>query len=545
MIIDKIHEKFPNMRDMRARQIRIDKTARKVFCSLSYPDVKSLGSDLRREITEFVYTLIPRDYRCFVEYVDDVFTEIGFKKLLEDFLARNYPLFALDKKHISVVFNDRNVSVTFNVNSVLKENMKVADFCKKLSDFFKTYTCYNVDFTIDIDETSALSSVSEQERLVQLAINKELFKPARFFRVDNVQKYIGKVINGAPMYISDIRNAMDSCILCGRISDKSIKASKNNPNMQVCKFTLTDNSQSSVSCVIFAKFHITDIAAIKATVNKSDSEVKTISDKAKLANEKIMDRLLKLYDGTDVIVRGRISFNDFSERLEMTVYDLCKCQIAPLTEQKTAKKVPPAAYLVQAPQEYKSFVQTSFVEEERRSAIADKKYVLLHVNATGYNVARDKIIAICAVKIVNGSVASKWFTYVNPDMAVVPAVLKEADTESDDLLFYPTISEVIADLYKFTYGCELIGLNLAHVVELLNYYAAPTGYAFDNTLIDQSEMLSRLFDTSLYDKKPNCSKYVELSKVCRVKCPSYTFCGDTAVTIAECICKVAGNQRAT
>lgn len=547
MIIDRIYEKFPNMRDMRARQIRIDKNQRKISCLFSYPNVKSLSANSRGEITNYVYTLIPQGYRCFVEYIDDSFTEISFRKLLEDLLSKNYPLFALSKNQIAIEFSNNSIYVNFRVNKVLEENMEVAGFIKRLSDFFESFTSYKVDFSITLDENaSVLSSVAEQERLVQLAINKELFKPARFFKVNDVNKYIGKVVVGTPMYISDIRNAMDSCILCGRISNKSIKVSKNNPNMQVCKFTLTDDSQTSIACVMFVKFQITDLETIKATVNKSDAEIKTMSNKAKLANEKLMDKLVKLYDGTDVVVRGKISFNDYSERLEVIVYDLSKCQIAPLIEQKTSEQVPPATYLIQAPHKYNEFVQISFVEAGNfHSVIADKKYVLLHVNATGFNVTKDKILAICAVKIVNGRIASKWFTYVNPDMAVSANLLKEAKTENERLLFYPTLSEIISDLYKYTYGCELIGLNLAHIVELLNYYAAPTGYRFVNSLIDQSDLLSRLFDTSLYDKKPNCSKYVELSKVCKVKCPSYTFCGETAVTIAECICKVASNQQSS
>lgn len=547
MIIDAIKESFPNLADIRARELRIDKPLRKVFCAFSLPNAQKLSVDTKNQISALVQKQLPQGYTCNIRYIDDVFTEVSFRRYLEDLLKRKYPLFAsISKNSISIRFNQKNISVTFYVNKVTKENMQVANFEKELTKLFDEYTSYRVEISVELDaDATLIGTVKEQERLVQLAINKELFKPARYFRVNNVKTYMGKPIKGAPMYISDVRNAMDTCILCGKISSKTTKASKNNPDMQVCKFTLTDDSQSSISCVSFVKFDLTDIKAIKATTNKSDSEVKTLSDKAKLANEKKMDKLIKLYDETEVLVRGKISFNDFSERLEMVVYDISLCQISPIIkEQAAAERSAPSSYLLLKPEEYREFKQTSFVDNYiNKNALQGKQCVLLHVNATGFNVTKDKIIAICGVKLVNGVIVSKLFTYVNPEMAVEDGVLKEAKTSSDDLLFYPTLTEIISDLYKFTYGCELIGLNLAHVLELLNYYAEPTGYKFTNSIADQSDLLSRLFDTSTFEKKPNCSKYVELSKTCKVPCHSYVFCGETAVTIAKCLAVVASKQQ--
>lgn len=547
MIIDAIREKFPNLSDIRARELRIDKPLRKVFCVFSLSNAQQLSADIKNEITELVSKQLPEGFSCSIRYVEDVFTETSFRRFLEDVLKRKYPLFSsVGKDNISVGLTKKSISVVFYVNKVTKENMQVANFVKELTRLFDEYTSYSVEISVELDENVApAGTVKDQERLVHLAINKELFKPARYFRVNNVKTYMGRPINSAPMYISDVRSAMDSCVLCGRISSKSIKASKKNPDMQVCKFTLTDDSQTSIPCVTFVKFALTDPEAIKATTNKSDSEVKTLSDKAKLANEKKMDKLLKLYDETEVIVRGKIGFNEFSERLEMVAYDISKCQIAPILNDKLTEHRPePSDYLLLKPEVYSEFKQTSFVDSAAgKNALQGKKYVLLHVNATGFNVTKDKIIAICGVKIVNGAIVSKLFTYVNPDMPVEEGALKEAKTTAEDLVFYPTLTEIISDLYKFTYNCELVGLNLLHILELLNYYAAPAGYKFTNNAIDQSDLLSHLFDTSLYEKKPNCSKYVELSKTCKVPCPSYVFCGETAVTVAKCLAVVADKQQ--
>lgn len=544
-IIDALHQKYADMPNLRAREIRVDKQLRKVFCFLSHPNLTDVDKQRQSEIIAFVKTLVPQGYSAVVTLTNDHFTTQGFKRFLTDLLKSKYPFFAIIAKSMDILIDGNSVGVVFHVNSTMQTNIEVAELIPKLTDYLSNYTSYRISFNVSIDkENAVIAELSEQEKLVQLAVNRELLKPSRYFSVSEVTKHIGKPVIGAPMYISDIRKPSDSCVICGKVSAKTLKASKKDSTMYVCKFTLSDQSGGSINCIIFTRFEITDVKAIKENMGKTDNEAQTLSRTRTLANDRKMKKMMDVYDGMEVIVRGRIALNSFSEQLEMTVYDLSKCKIAPIGNAQHYNKPVANDYIVVRPEACQQFEQSSFVREiSGKSLLSDKTYVILHANATGYNVVKDKFFALSAVKITDGHVVEQWFSYVNPEVDVPEEVLKTADVSTDKIVFYPTISELISDVYKFTYASPLIGTDLQRTLDLLNYYASPVGYRFTNECVQQSELLSNLFDNSIFVKKPNCSKLGDVARQCKVQCLSETFCKSTSNTLAKCLSVLANNVK--
>lgn len=544
-IIDSLHRKYIDMPNLRAREIRVDKQLRKVYCALSYPDLPNLDKQRQNEIVAFVKTLVPQGYSANVTFSNDHFTGIGFQRYLTDLLKSKYPLFAVIAKNMNVAIEGYNIKTTFHVNSTMQKNIEISELIEKLTEYLADYTCYNVGFEVVIDkEHAVVAEMNEQEKLVHLAVNRELLKPSRYFTLSDVTKHIGKPIVGAPMYISDIRKGSDSCVICGTVSGKTLKASKKDSTMYVCKFTLTDQSGGSINCIIFTRFQITDAKAIKETMGKTDSEAKTLAETRSHSNDRKMKKMMAIYEGMEVVVRGKIAVNSFSEQLEMTVYDMCKCKIAPIGNAKDYNKPVAKDYVVVRPELNQQYEQATFVHQILgKSLLSDKEYVVLHVNATGYNVVKDKIFAVCGIKISDCNIVEQWFSYVNPEIDVEDKVFATANTSTDRIVFYPTISELISDIYKFTYGLTLVGVNLPEILDLINYYASPVGYQFTNECITQSELLSDLFDASTFIKKPNCSKLDDVARQCKVACPSTTFCGNTALTVARCLTVLANNVK--
>lgn len=544
-IIDSLHQKFTDMPNLRAREIRVDKQQRKVFCALSYPNVSELDRQLLNDIIAYVKTLVPQGYTAIVTFANDNFTEMGFKRFMTDLLKSKYPLFAVISKGMDVKVADNSVHAVFHVNATMNTNIIAAELTDKLTEYLAEYTYYAVTFDVVVDkEVVATAELSEQEKLVRLAINRELLKPSRCFTVTNVVKHIGKVILGSPMYIADIRKPSESCTVCGTVSGKTLKSSKNDSNMYVCKFTLTDESGGSITCVTFTRLEITDVNAIKENMGKTDSEAQTMSKTRAFANERKMKKLMDIYDGMEVVARGRIAFNKFSDQLEMTVYDLCKCRIQSVGNAAEYNKPVAGEYTVIKPQIYEEYWQTTFVNQIiGKSLLSDKSYVVLHVNATGRNTFKDKIFALGAVKIVDGHITESLFTYVNPEMDVPEATLSKGLTSTDKIVFYPTITEVISDLYKFTCGIPLVGVDLPQILEMLNYYASPVGYKFSNECVSQAELLSELFDNSIFNKKPNCSKLEDVARQCKVPFSDVQFCASSAITVAKSMVAIADNVK--
>ena len=544
MIIDQLHNQFPNMSELRMREIRVDKPLRRVFCKLSYPDMPNVSADVKSELSDCIRKLVPQGFTCSIDFLNDSFTETSFTNFIYDLIKNKFPIYGTISKHkIDVGIAGRKITAILSVSAAAKRNMELSDFVEKLIEYFNGYTCYDVDVLLREDNAVDVD-VAEQERLVRLAVNRELFKPSRYFAVKNVRKQLGKDFSGAPMYIADVRNPLDNCIICGVVSNKSVRAAKNNNSMQVCKFTLTDASGASMNCVTFVKFLLTDVATIQDTMGKSEVEAKTLSETRTLANDKKMKLLMEILNGDSVIVRGRVAYNAYSERLEMTVYDLAKCEILPVAPQQKYAREVEKEYLLVRPEEYTEYQQINFVfQRTQNSLLTGRNVVVLHANTTGFSTIEDKVYAICGVKVVDGRVTERFFTYVNPEKEIDGKALAACELADNKLSFYPTLTEIISDLYKFTHGCELVGNNLSQLLELLNYYASPVGYQFANATVAQVELLTALFENSLMNANVSVAKIDDVAKKCKIACKSTVFCKETALTVARCMSVLSDNVK--
>ena len=549
MIIDSLHNNFNQLSDMRMREIRVDRQMRKVFCTLSYPQVINLDVALRNQIIDVVKGEIPKGYACSVKFVNDEFTDVSFKRTLTDLLKNRYPIFAnIPKTKIDVSVVERKITVIFNVGEVVKKNIEQTELCEKLTEYFADYTCYEVTINVKLDASATTTtSVDEQERLVQFAINRELLKPARYFAVSNVDCVFGKQIVSAPMYIADVRKPMDIGVVCGTISNKTVRQAKSNPTLQVCSFTLTDGTGSSLPCILFLRLQITDIPTIMNETGRGEAEAKTLSEKRILANDKKFKLVATfLTNGDSVVARGKVAYNRDGSNLEMCVYDLCKCKIEPVVSHDYVTQ-PAAQYMIVKPQVFTEYRQINFVDDEanNKSIIMGEDYVVLHVNATGLSkMIEDKLYAISAVKVSNGHVTERLFTYVNPETDALDAkTLQECGTSANKLIFHPTLTEIISDLYKFTFGCTLVGNNLGQILDILNYYASPFGYKFSNKTVEQSRLLTELIENSVLEIGVNAAKIEDVAKKCKVPCPSTIFCGETSLTVSRCMSYLSYNSK--
>ncbi|MCH5156961.1 MAG: hypothetical protein J1G02_03675 [Clostridiales bacterium] len=550
MIIDKLHQQFNDLCDLRMREIRVDRQVRKVFCTLSHPQAQGFDVNLRTQIINIVKSDLPKGYTCSVKFVDDEFTDLSFRRILIELIKNRYPIYAnIPKTKIDVGVAGRYITVVFNVNEVVKRNFEVSEFCEKLSEYFAEYTCYQVEFVVRLDTSSSpATNVEEQEKLVQFAINRELLKPSRYFSISNVDVVFGKQITASPMYIADVRRPMDACVVCGTISNKTTRVAKSNPMLNVCSFTLTDGTGHSMSCILFLRLQITDVSTIMSETGKGEAEAKTLSEKRILANDKKLKLVATfLTNGDSVVVRGKVAYNRDGSSLEMCVYDLCKCKIEAISTQREYINEPASQYLIVRPEDFTEYRQINFVDDStEKSVISEQDFVVLHVNATGLGkVIEDKLYAISAVKVAHGHVTERLFTYINPERndELDVKLLEACGITQNKLIFYPTLTEIISDLYKFTYGCTLVGVNLGQILDILNYYASPFGYLFKNKTVVQSDLLGELFENSILEVSINTSKIDDVAKKCRVECPSTVFCADTALTVARCMSYLSYNAK--
>lgn len=548
MIIDRLLQKFPDMQNLRVREIKVDQVAKKVTCVLSYPDMDKMDKPTQSAIRMAVGDAIPKGYRYETTLVNDNFNQTSLRAAVLDVLKKHYPLFAnLKTDNVLVEKIDDGFSVMFNVSPTVKKNMEVDGFLEEIEEFFVHYTSSHVQFAVSVDPNfqTPTNLKQQQERLVQLAINKEMLKPQRFFDVTNVEKYIGKEVLTKPMYISDVRKPMDTCVLCGRVSGKSLRDVKSNATLKICKFSLTDDSGATIPCVMFVRLQTQDFDVLRHESDKPDSEVLTLSKKRALANEKKLKRLTFLSDGLEVVVRGKVVYSNFSESLEMQAYDISKCRICPISMQPKFERGVPAQYILVQPTPVRRYRQMDFTQTQKSvpSVLADKTYAVLYANTTGFSVTKDKVYSVCAVKVVGGHCTETFFSNVAPEVELDDKQLAAAKVSVRDLALCPTLTEIIPDLYKFLHGATLIGTDLPPLVALLNYYGAPLGFHFDNEIANQNEILSQLFDHSNFPVKPNCAKLEDVTRVCKVQYKTTNSSAEVASAVSECIDVLADHAK--
>lgn len=547
MLVDELKQKFPELQNLRAREIKVDKVLKRVYCVLSYPDVSSLDATVRAALRSAVFESMPKGYRCDVQFANDKFNDRTFVALVLDYTKKNFPLFAnIKSDRISANVDGFCVRAEFSVDQFTKRNMEIAEYVESLTSFFASYTCYKVSFCVVADRVLEISDadLQNQERLVHLAINKELLKPQRYFDVTDVSAHIGKEIHTKPMYISDIRAPMDSCVICGKISEKEIRAVKNNAILKLCKFNLTDGSGATMPCLMFVRFKIDDLETLKQTTDKGDAEVRTICEKQRLSNDKKMKKLAFLSDGLEVIVRGKVVYSQFSQRLELQMYDICKCRIQPLSLQPAFERKAAENYLLVHPQPLEEYRQLTLMQmDERPSVLENTDCVVLYANVTGYNVTKDKVFAICAVRLTNGHLKEQLFTLVLPETDLSEHQLNDTSITLKQLTLSPTLTEIISDLFKFVGNSLLVGENLPQLKELLNYYGAPLGFCFKNETTSTAEMLAKLFEHSTVDARPSYSQLDEVVKALKLDVHLTANCQSKAVAVAKCMSALASQAK--
>ena len=88
MLINQLHDKFPELQDLRVRDILVDKDKRKIRCILSYPNNSSLDATTKSNIYAFVRSCVPKGYYCETKIYNDVFSEVSFRTNLFDYLKK-------------------------------------------------------------------------------------------------------------------------------------------------------------------------------------------------------------------------------------------------------------------------------------------------------------------------------------------------------------------------------------------------------------------------------------------------------------------------
>ncbi len=139
----------------------------------------------------------------------------------------------------------------------------------------------------------------------------------------------------------------------------------------------------------------------------------------------------------------------------------------------------PKEYTTVKPQPYEEYVQTSlFVSEEVLPPSLKGAFVAFDFETTGLSIAYDKPTELGAVKICDGVITETFSTLIDPRRPIPEDVSAKTGITDDMVRGKPLFEDVLPDFYKFTYGCALIGHNIAFDFPFLLKYGNKHGWTF-------------------------------------------------------------------
>ncbi len=114
--------------------------------------------------------------------------------------------------------------------------------------------------------------------------------------------------------------------------------------------------------------------------------------------------------------------------------------------------------------------------------------VAIDLETTGLDSARDSIIEVGAVRMIDGKIVEEYTQLVDPGFPIPALVTSITNIRSDDVLGQPAFETLIPKLRAFIGSAPLIGHNIGFDVAFLNRY----GLAGGNIRVDTYDLASVL-----------------------------------------------------
>ena len=429
-----------------------DKNADCLVVSLSYPDGITLDNDSKDKIKEVVKKISNVGIKnVSVNLKKAYVTPAAVLQAAKKFFEENFPLmYSFSKDKISTSVDENGIVVCIETGEDIKDYIaerNIVDISSKhFSDEFMMPAKIEINY------------VEPEEVLDEFEIE---FAPVddspkhRFIKIFNKQNFIGDDIEERPLYISDVKHEADSVVVCGAIEHFSIRefTSKSGKQRHLAKFTLKDPT-GEIGVIMFV----------------SDS---------------LLPKVQKLDNGIEILVQGECVADKFGG-IEIKCKNISLCEIEKNFVEEFFFKEEPKQYTKVLPEKIEYNEQLDLFGSGRKVSdyLLGNDFVVFDLETTGLNFTDSEIIEIGAIKVKKGGIISEKFsTFVRPTKPVPAEITALTGITNEDVSTGVELEEALADFYKFTRGCTLVGHNVSFDYGFVNFYGKKVGYDFskDNT----------------------------------------------------------------
>ena len=170
------------------------------------------------------------------------------------------------------------------------------------------------------------------------------------------------------------------------------------------------------------------------------------------------------------------------------------------------------------------------VENPMGQSFADS-FVVFDLETTGFSAAKNKIIEIGAVKVVNGSITERFSTFVNPKVPIPYEIEKLTHITDDMLLDAPMIHEILPQFMEFCRNAVMVAHNADFDMSFIRHNCDLLGLECEKTVLD-TVALARVLLPSL-----NRFKLNTIAKALNISLENHHRAVDDAACTAEIFTK--------
>ena len=170
------------------------------------------------------------------------------------------------------------------------------------------------------------------------------------------------------------------------------------------------------------------------------------------------------------------------------------------------------------------------VENPMGQSFADS-FVVFDLETTGFSAAKNKIIEIGAVKVVNGSITERFSTFVNPKVPIPYEIEQLTHITDDMVLDAPMIHEIVPQFMEFCQNAVMVAHNADFDMSFIRHNCDLLGLECEKTVLD-TVALARVLLPSL-----NRFKLNTIAKALNISLENHHRAVDDAACTAEIFIK--------
>lgn len=418
-----------------------------VVCSDSdYTQFKSQEVELARRVSEICKFSMP-------VLVDVVKENLDPKDICEQVaaFARTFPYISLHGNTVTVSDGTVRIKMHDSMYALAKD-----DFLPRLTDYLENSYITKINVAVDKIEFRAEEQapvVKEQPRKTSYSVSNVTPVLGASEACDGL---IGAACGGTEIQSAAIvQGNNDDITVCGVLAmptDFMSKGGGAKRSRRYEKFLLVDG-EHTLQCRFFP------------------------NGEKSVMGSGLIGKTVCVFGNTQV-ERGRTGEST------MTVRAIATCDIPDMAVIKARPE--PREYATVKPEQYNEYVQASLFQGD--DALPDALrgvFVAFDFETTGLSILYDKPTELGAVKIVDGVITETFHTMIDPQRHIPEEVSKKTGITDDMVKGQPLLENVLPDFYKFSYGCTLVGHNVAFDFPFLVKHGTKAGWSFiDRATVD-------------------------------------------------------------